>query len=384
MNKLFRILAAGVLVASVSGCGLWSSSDEIEPNELVDFKAERSVDVLWSASVGSGLGKKYHQFAPASDGVRIYANDTQGTVSAFDLATGKRSWTVDLDTVIGSGVGVGVGRSALVVVTESGVVIALDSSTGAELWRKQVSSEAVAPAQLNRDLVIVQLVNGKVTALDASSGEHRWTYDSQVPSLSLRGTAAPVVASDVTFAGFASGKLAALTNSNGNMLWEQRVAEPQGRSELERMVDIDGRPLLTDNMLYVSSYQGRLVAINPFDAQIQWARDSSSYHSPAAGFGNVYVVESNDHVQAFDARSSASVWSQPTLENRRLSAPVVLGNNLVVGDREGYLHFMSQVDGHFVARYRADSKGVVGDMLSINDVLYVLGNDGRLLALRLN
>ncbi len=382
MNKLFRIVTAGLLAASVSGCSLWGSSDEIEPSKLVDFKSERSVAVVWSASVGSGLGKKYHQFAPATDGVRIYANDAEGTVSAFDLATGKQSWKVDLDVRIGAGVGAG--STAVVVVTESGMVIALDSSSGQELWRRQVSSEAVAPAQLNRELVVVQLVNGKVTALDVNSGEHRWTYDSQVPSLSLRGTGAPVVAADVTFAGFASGKLAALTNSNGKMLWEQRVAEPQGRSELERMVDIDGRPLLANNMLYVASYQGRLVAINPFDAQVQWARDSSSYHSPAAGFGNVYVVESNDIVQAFDARSSASVWTQPALANRAVSAPAVLGNNLVVGDIEGYLHFMSQVDGHFVARYRADSKGVVGDMLSINDVLYVLGNGGRLLALRLN
>ncbi|MCP8688150.1 outer membrane protein assembly factor BamB [Marinobacterium sedimentorum] len=382
MNKLFRVLAAGALVVSVSGCSLWSSNDEVEPNELVDFKSERSVDVLWSARVGSGLGKKYHQFAPASDGVRIYANDAEGTVAAFDLATGKEVWEVELETALGAGTGVG--PASVVVVTESGLVIALDSSSGQELWRRQVSSEAVAPAQLNRDLVVVQLVNGKVTALDTASGEHRWTYDSQVPSLSLRGTAAPIVAADVTFAGFASGKLAALTNSNGNMLWEQRVAEPQGRSELERMVDIDGRPLLANQMLYVSSYQGRLVAINPFDAQIQWARDSSSYRTPAAGFGNIYVVEANDHVQAYDARSSASVWSQPALENRGVSAPAVLGNNVVVGDVEGYLHFMSQVDGHFVARYRADSEGVVGDMLAINDVLYVLGNDGRLLALRLN
>ncbi|UTW11794.1 outer membrane protein assembly factor BamB [Marinobacterium rhizophilum] len=382
MNKLFRVLAAGALVASVSGCSLWSSSDEVEPSELVDFQSERSVDVIWSARVGDGLGEKYHQFTPASDGVRIYANDAEGTVKAFDLATGKTLWEVELEMALGAGTGVG--PASVVVVTESGLVVALDSSNGQELWRKQVSSEAVAPAQLNRDLVVVQLVNGKVTALDTRSGEHRWTFDSQVPSLSLRGTAAPIVAADVTFAGFASGKLAALTNSNGNMLWEQRIAEPRGRSELERMVDVDGRPLLANQMLYVSSYQGRLVAINPFDAQIQWARDSSSYRTPAAGFGNVYVVEANDHVQAYDAGSSASVWSQPALENRGVSAPAVLGNNLVVGDVEGYLHFMSQVDGHFVARYRADSKGLVGDMLAINDVLYVLGNDGRLLALRLN
>ncbi|MFC6671669.1 outer membrane protein assembly factor BamB [Marinobacterium aestuariivivens] len=382
MNKLFRVLTAGMLAASLTGCSLWGANDEIEPSELVDFEPERQVQVLWSARVGSGLGDKYHQFAPASDGVRIYANDTEGTVAAFDLNTGRRIWETELDTVIGAGVGVGLSQA--VVVAESGEVIALNSSDGRELWRRQLSSEAVAAPQLNRDLVVVQLVNGKVTALDAASGQHRWTYDSQVPSLSLRGTAAPVVAADVTFTGFANGKLVAIANSNGKMVWEQRVAEPQGRSELERMVDVDGRPLLASNMLYVSSYQGRLVAINPFNAQIQWARESSSYRSPVAGFGNVYVAEANDHVQAFDAGSSASVWSQPQLEHRGITSPALLGNYLVVGDREGYLHFLSQIDGHFVARYRADSEGVVGDMLSVNDVLYVLDNDGRLLALRLN
>ncbi|NVK40978.1 MAG: outer membrane protein assembly factor BamB [Oceanospirillaceae bacterium] len=382
MNKLFRVLTAGMLAASLTGCSLWGANDEIEPAELVDFEAERSVEVLWDASVGSGLGEKYHEFTPATDGARIYANDVEGIVAAFSLNTGDEVWETDLDTVIGAGVGVGAGQVA--VVAESGEVIVLDSDNGQELWRYQLSSEAVAAPQFNRDLVVVQQVNGKLTALDATSGEHRWTYDSQVPSLSLRGTSAPLVVADATFTGFANGKFVAVSNGNGNMLWEQLIAEPQGRSELERMVDVDGRPLLANNTLYVSSYQGRLVSINPFNAQIQWAKDSSSYHTPAAGFGNIYVVESDDHVQAYDAGSSASVWSQPQLENRRVTAPALLGNYLVVGDREGYLHFLSQVDGHFVARYRADSDGLVGDMLSVNDVLYVLGNGGRLLALRLN
>ncbi len=382
MNKLFRVLTAGMLAASLTGCSLWGSNDEIEPAELVDFESERSVEVLWRASVGSGLGDKYHEFVPATDGVRVYANDVDGTVVAFNLNDGREVWETDLDTVIGAGVGAGL--SQVVVVAESGEVIALDSASGDELWRYQLSSEAVAAPQLNRELVVVQQVNGKLTALDALTGEHRWTYDSQVPALSLRGTSAPLVVSDVTFAGFANGKFVAVSNSNGKMLWEQLIAEPQGRSELERMVDVDGRPLLANNMLYVTSYQGRVVAINPFNAQIQWAKDSSSYRTPAAGFGNIYVVESDDTVQAYDAGSSASVWSQPQLEHRRVTAPAMLGNYLVVGDAEGYLHFLSQVDGHFVARYRADSKGLVGDMLAVNDVLYVLGNDGRLLALRLN
>lgn len=382
MKPVTRILASGLLAATLSGCGLWSSPDEIEPAELVDFDAEKEVSVVWSSQVGDGPGEGYHQFAPAIGDTRIFATDAEGDVHAFDRANGDRLWEVELDMRLSGGVGYGFGT--VIVASENGEVIALDSDNGAELWRTRVASEVVAQPQVNADLVVVQVINGQVAAFDRVTGEHRWTYDSQIPQLSLRGTSAPVVTPQATLTGFANGKLIAIDNASGNALWEERVALAEGRSELERIVDIDGRPLIYNGTVFVSSYQGRLVALNPYGPRIIWNIDFSSYRSLAAGFGNIYAISADDKIDALDASSSASVWQQPALYYRGLTSPAVIGNTLVVGDTEGYLHFMSQVDGHFVARYNFDSSGIYSDPQVVDNVLYVLSNDGRLSALTLN
>lgn len=382
MKMLVRGVAATAMAVMISGCGFWGDSEEeIAPNSLVSFEAEKTVDVLWSADVGSGLGEKYHQFQPAIWGDRIFANDSNGRVQAFSRKDGQRLWDTELELPASGGVGAGYGTVALA--SEVGEVIALSDVDGAEQWRAKVSTEVVAAPQINSDLVVAQLINGRLVAFDRVTGERRWTYDNLVPRLTLRGTSSPVVTQNVTLAGFASGKVVAVDNAKGRVVWERKAAIPQGRSELERMVDIDGRPLLADGRLFVTSYQGRLIAMDPRKAQILWSQNVSSYRSLAAGFGNVYVSEANDFVQAFDQSSSASVWQQNALENRSITSPVALSSSLAVADAEGYLHFMSQVDGHFIARYKVDSDGVLGDMLSFENVLYVLGNSGRLVALKL-
>lgn len=382
MNSLKRFLSIGVVAAIISGCGFWEDSgEEVTPNPLVSFEAEKKVKVLWTASVGSGPGSQYHQLQPAISGDKIFAADKDGSVFGFARETGQRLWEIELDLPIVGGVGAGIGKVA--VATEEGEVIVLSSEDGSELWRAKVSSEVSSAPQFNQELAVFQLINGQVVAFDAATGEHVWTFDSLVPRLTLRGTSAPVVAGDVTFAGFANGKMVAIDNVKGTALWENRIALPQGRSELERMVDIDGKPLLFENVLFMSSYQGRLVALNPFRAQIIWAQDVSSYRSLAAGFGNIYVSEANDAVQAFDQRTSASVWRQTDLENRQITSPAALSTEVAVGDYEGYVHFMSQTDGRFVARHKVDSSGLTGDMLVSGNVLYVLGNSGRLAALTL-
>jgi len=376
--------AAALLAVSLSltGCGMFSSEDTVEPSPLVSFEAEQQFQTLWSLSTGGDLGGKFHQLVPSVDGEQIFAVSAQGDLVAADLSSGKANWRVELDRPIGGGVGAGNG--IVVLATESGEVIAFDTSDGQERWRYQASSEVISQPQMNAELVVVQQLDGKITALDVISGEQRWSYDSQIPRLSLRGTSAPVVAADLTLAGFANGKLVAVENEKGVPVWEQRIALSEGRTELERIVDIDGKLLVYNRLVYVGSYQGRLVALNPGSGQIVWSQDLSTYRSLAGGFGNVYTVSAEDHVHAFDARSGASVWRQDAMEHRRLTAPVVLGNSLVTADAEGYLHALSQVDGHFTARHRVSSAGVQSDLLVRDDVLYVLSNDGRLTALKLN
>lgn len=378
---LRRFASIALFSLALSGCGFWGGSEEVQPNKLVDFTAEKKVVVRWSANIGGDLGDKFHQMTPAISGDSIYAASVDGAVSSFNVETGSKLWSVDLDVTLLAGVGAGI--SNLAVATQSGVIICLDATTGAELWRKQVSSEVVAAPQLNNQIVVAQLINGQIVALDLQSGVQRWVYDSLAPRLTLRGTSAPIVAADVTLAGLDNGKFVALDNESGSVLWEQNVSLAQGRSELERMTDVDGRPLLFENVVYIAGFQGNLVAINPFNAQTLWAKKMSSYHSLAAGFGNIYVSESIGHVQALDARSAASVWRQDQLENRQITAPAVIGNAVAVGDSEGYVHFLSQIDGHFVARYDTGSR-LVGDMKVKGSTLYALTDAGRLLALTLN
>lgn len=376
------IKTAAALAVSVSlvGCGMFSSEETVEPNPLVAFEAEQQLQQLWSLSTGGSLGMKFHQLVPSIDGEQIFAVNAQGDLVAADLSTGRVNWRVNLKTAIGGGVGAGNGLA--VIATESGVVMAFDAQDGSERWRYQATAEVISQPQMNAELVVVQQLDGKITALDVRTGERRWSYDSQIPRLSLRGTSAPIVAADLTLAGFANGKLVAVENQSGRPVWEQRVALAEGRTELERIVDIDGKPLVYNRLVYVGSYQGRLVALNPGNGQVVWSQDLSTYRGLAGGFGNVYAISDEDHVHAFDARNSASVWSQDALQYRRLTTPVVMGNSLLTADAEGYLHVMSQVDGHFTARHRVSSSGVQSDLLVRNDVLYVLSNDGRLTALK--
>lgn len=382
MKSWIKPLLAITFASLITGCSLWRNSDEVRPAPLVDFTPESSVTTQWSVSIGRGTGEGFHQMQPSIDGDSIYAADDRGVVVALNRHTGERLWTVNLrEPIIG---GVGSGHGQVVLSTRTGYLVALNANDGAEIWRKRLSTEVTAPPQINRELVVVKQLNGKVIALDRMTGEQRWSFSSQVPALTLRGTGAPLLTADVTFAGLLDGRIVTLDNRNGQVIWDYRVALNEGRTDLERIVNVNSRPIILDDVLYVVGYQGRLLAINPFNVQALWSQTISSYRNLASGFGNIYVSDANSHVHAYDARTGASVWSQTELTHRRLTSPAALGNALVVGDSEGYLHFMSQVNGQFLARHRIDSSGLQSDMLVRDNTLYVHSNSGRLVALTLN
>lgn len=364
-----------------SGCSFWGGSDEPQPQELVEFAAERTVKELWSRDIGSNLGDKFQQFLPGVTDTAVFVTDIDGTVTGYNQQDGKQLWRTELELVASAGVGVGFGR--VIVVSEDGEIVALSETDGSELWRAQLTSEVVSQPQLNRELVVVQLVSGDIVALEASSGEQRWSYDGQMPRLTLRGTSAPLVALDVTLAGLDNGKFIALDNASGDLIWEQRVNIATGRSELERMTDVDAKPLLYRKVVYLAGFKGQLTAIDPFSAQTLWRRDISSFRNLSASNGNVYLTGEDDSVYAFDAESSAEVWRQDNMSLRRVTSPQALEDTVVVGDSLGYLHFMSTTDGRFVARHRIGGSLWDG-LISRNDILFVLNNDGELSALTLN
>ncbi len=373
--KHAAVLALAVLAAGCSS----NSKKELPPAELTKFTEEVVLKKQWSRSIGDGQGETFNMLVPAIENDRIYAADVTGVVMSLDRNNGDVAWKKDLDLPVSGAVGVGYGL--VMLGTIKGEVIALDASTGEERWRSRVTSEVLAPPATNGDVVVVQTQDDRVIGLDAATGDRRWIYESTPAVLTLRGTGAPIVTNRLAVAGLSTGKVIALDTQNGVPVWESRVAIPQGRSELERVVDIDGGLLLSGGVLYVSSYQGRVAGLDLESGRVLWQRDASSYTGVAQGFGNVYVSLASGTVESIDERSSSALWSNDSLARRQLSAPEVFSSYVAVGDLEGYLHLLSQIDGRFVGRERIDSDGLRARPLVVGDTIYVFGNSGKLEAL---
>lgn len=399
----WRIITLAAVLFS-AGCSWFSwlpwvddeEKDPLEPAELVKFKAEVDIDTEWKKGIGDGLGRKYLRLRPLVLADRIYAADGYGYVAAFDRYSGKRVWEKQVDTIergflsslnffdrrdrsfVG---GLGTGAGMVFVGTTTGFVVALSAADGAERWRANVQSEVLAASTAEEGLVFTQTIDGRLIALKEDTGEQVWSFRNPVPVLTLRGTASPVYSAGAVVTGFASGKVSAIRASNGEPVWEQRVMLPEGRSELERIVDVDGSPLISTGNIYVASFQGRVKALRQRDGSQIWEREISSFLDLAEGYSQIYVVAEDDVITAFDRDTGEVAWTQEGLKRRKLTPPLAFSNYLLVGDDDGYLHVLAQSDGRFIGRRKIDGKGLRSGMTVADSTVYVLGNSGKLSAI---
>ena len=385
--KTLTMLSIVLVLTGCAGVNLnpleWFSPDEEvnPPKELVDISAEVRLDRLWSVDVGNGQGDNYTEITPAIAGRVIFAASENGTVLAVNLDSGDVLWRSRLDERLITG-GVGAGGGLVIVGSRDAEVIALDQSTGETVWIGQVTSEVVAQPIANEDIVVVQTVDDKVTALDNMSGEQRWIYESTQPPLTLRGTSRPVFTpADTVVAGFSNGTLVSVSADDGVWRWEERVAVPEGRYDIDRVIDIDGDLVLDGNRIFASSYQGNLIALDVATGRVVWGlQDASSYHGITQGFGNLYYCNDESHVVAVRDESEDIVWRNEDLQNRSITAPTAISNYVAVADFEGYVHLISQIDGRIVGRSRVDDDGVRANLLADRGRLITFGNSGTLAA----
>ena len=368
--------AAILLVAALLGACSTAEDTAAPPNELTDFDAAAALDVAWSGGTGDAFNRRWVRMAPYVAGGTVYTANVAGQVTASGAAKGRRQWRVDVDTWLSAGVGGGNG--SLYVGSDEGVLIALDAQDGSERWRRAVNGELLAPPVTAQGAVFVRTVDGRVLALDPSDGSTRWTYSAIVPSLSLRGNGAPVPVPGGVLVGTDDGKVVALHQDAGQPLWETTVQEPEGRSPIERMVDVDGSLGIGAGVLYAVSYQGRIVQIEPKKGQIQWSREMSSYAGLSVDGGRIYVSDADSNVRALEPDSGATLWRQDKLAHRRLTAPVPIPGTdyLVVGDFDGYVHVLSRADGRIVARARAGDFGILADPVAIGEGRFVVQTQG--------
>lgn len=378
--KLVRHLVACTALAATGmlvGC---SDKDVEQPAELVDFQATRKVDRLWS--VGLGGDAKYLRLAlrPTVVDDVVYAASHKGEVVALSAKNGRRLWSVKTKLPLSAGPEV---HEGLVVLgSNDGDVIALSATNGAEIWRRSVASEILARPLVVRDLVIVRTVNGRLEALSATDGTPRWSLDETVPRLTLRGTAPPVLAGDRIIAAFDNGRVLAVDPRTGDVLWDTVVNAPSGRTELERLADIDAPPRVSGNDIFVVGFQGRMAMLALDSGQIWWARDASSYRGFAMDERTIYLSSADGTIVAMRRSDGGVLWEQDALKRRGLTAPAVDGDAIVVGDFEGFLHWLDKSTGEFVARHKTDGERITNAPVASEAGVYVQTDAGHVFAFK--
>lgn len=378
-----RWLTLGLVTLATAGCGFLGYGDDDagpQPAELVEFDETLPVTRLWSVDCGAGSGDTGLALTLALDSERLYCADHKGAVSAFALADGQLVWRVETGLPISGGPGVGSGR--VMFGTADAQIAALAADDGHELWRARVSSEVLARPGIGAGVMVVQSADGRLAAHAADSGQRLWFADSSVPALSLRGTSPPLVVGDQVLSGFANGKLGAFSLQDGRQLWELAVAIPRGRSELDRMVDIDAAPVVRGDTVYAVAYQGRLAAIARQSGTLLWSREFSSSSGLDVTGGRVFISDAQDHLWGLDSNGGAAYWRQERVQYRRVTAPVAVGDVVAVGDFEGFLHFFAGSDGRQVARFEAGGGPILTPPLVRGDTVYALSAGGSVVAVQ--
>ena len=373
--KQARLIVALTLLAALAACDKDTTVEP--PAELVDIKSTLEVHRLWSEGMGGGGEVLRLTLGVAGSGDTVYAAGRSGKVRALDAGTGKEKWQADTELELSAGPGAG---SGLVVVgTSDGDIVALDAATGKERWKARIPGEILAPPLVEGEHVIVRSVEGRLRSLSAADGKEEWLVEDLVPRLSLRGTATPVaVGGETVVCGFDTGKVMAVTLASGEILWQTQVTTPRGRTELERLADVDSAVQVSGKDVYAVGYQGRVVMMALDSGQVWWSRDMSSYRGLAIDDDQVYVSTSDGEVAALRRRDGTVVWQQKGLARRGLSAPAVDGNAVVVGDFDGYLHWLDRNSGKFLARERPGDTRIAAPPLVMGGRVFVIDEGGHL------
>lgn len=387
-------LAVLALTLALGGCGTLRSAtqsvtstiggwfgdsipDAAKPAELVDFKPRATLREAWKTQAGEpGVGL----FVPVVKGDGVYLAGRQA-VSRVGVDSGRGVWKTESKQPLTAGVGVG--ENLLWAGDLKGVLHAWDAASGAERWQVQLTSElAGAPLQVG-ELVVVRTGDGLIQALSVVTGERVWQYSRSLPPLTLRGAGGMQASNGVLYVGVAGGKLIALDAAKGTQFWEATVALPRGATELERIADVMGTPWIDRERVCAVAYQGRIACFNREGGASLWARDASS-HTGLAGDGTaLYLAEDGDAVVQYDLESGRAGWKQDQLARRKISAPLVFGDYVIVGDGLGFVHVLAREDGSFVARAKVDG-AIVAAPVHLGPGFAVQTAKGDVVAFRLD
>jgi len=372
VKYLYAVLISALLL---QGCN--SNPNAIEPSPLPDYDKRFDVDRLWQRDVGVGNKRGTLMLTPVATERWLFTVDANGRLHSFDRNTGKKHWRKELGMRAG---GLAAGYGYLIVGTRDGDALALDLETGEQRWKARLSSEVLASPAIDADMVVVQTLDGRVTALRLDTGEHLWSYEEVVPVLTLHGTSAPLIREARVYSAFASGKVVVLEKATGVPVWERRVAEPSGRSEMDRLIDVDANLIVEAGGVFAVTYQGKVAVLDDESGRPFWDKDLSSYQQISSSAGTLFISDDHARVWCIDQRSGSAQWKNEALYGRGLNGTAVQKGLVVSGDDDGYLHWFDSIDGKLVARRFFDADGFAAPPLVYDDILYALSGDGELAA----
>lgn len=358
----------------VAGCS--KVKENLKPVELQPFTASEKFKKVWVKPVTSGQDARYQRLQPLLRGETVYVAGINGDVIALGLAKGKKQWSVELDGELSGGVGYAPGT--LLLGTLQGELVAISDTDGSEKWRTAISSEVVSTPAGNAEVAIAKAIDGRVFAVNLADGAVRWSYDHPVPILTLRAQGSPVVDEQNAYVPFDNGQILAFNSTTGQLRWSARVGQPKGKTEIERLVDVDTTPIVSGPFVYAAGYQSRLVAVNRGTGRLNWAQDVSTFQHILEAGDKILVVDSDSHIKAFDAATGTLAWQTDKLHRRALSPPGVLGSQVIVADFEGYLHALDLATGEFTARRQANIAPVYAQPLTVEDKVLLLDKTGTL------
>ena len=374
----FVFLASCSSLPSINPVDWFSGPGGPKPAELPPLANSQSVRVLWSTSIGTA---DVFFFSPALADDSVFTAARDGSVARLDAATGQARWRTSVGTRLSAGVGAD--ASLVVVASDEGEVIALDAKDGKPRWRARVSSEVLAAPTVGDELVLVRSADSRIFAFGAIDGKRRWVFQRAAASLVVRSPAGVTMHNRLAYAGFSGGKLVAIALSNGAMRWEATVAVPKGSTELERVADIMGNPVAQGREVCAAAYQGRVACYDAQSGAQQWAREMSTLTGVSFDARYAFISDDKGAVHALDRTNGRSVWKQDKLAHRRLSLPLPIGNEVALGDLQGYVHFLSRDGGSFVARMATDGSPVLAPPLRLPGGLLMQTRNGGLYALSL-
>lgn len=334
-------------------CSNNKKEKKFEPVDLEKITQKGQFKKLWSKKLANGDKTYGYELVPYVDRKFLFVADKNGKVLKLDIQNGHQIWEKDLDMQLSAGPGVG--ADILLVGTPEGLVVAMDKETGNELWKVSLSSEILSPPVLDNNMAIVRAQDGKVYALNTENGSREWLFDTNIPNLTLRGNSKPIVKAGRVYIGFDNGKVAAIKQSDGDVIWLQNVVDTKGKTELARIVDIDGEMALIATDLYLSSADGKTIAVATESGRVMWSKDVGSSKGVSASRSNLFVLDTLSNVHALNRTDGTDEWQTKEYKYRLLTRPVFYLGDIIVGDLDGYVHVLDGTTGQTLARTKMGS-----------------------------